>query len=84
MITVLERLDTWALGPVDLRTGELVITDSVTRDAVGDRIEIADVSYRCTEGGWKISKLLFEICWGERRADPTGYLELVGGRGPRS
>jgi hypothetical protein len=32
--------------------------------------------------GWKISKLLLEICWGERRADPSGYLDEVGGRGP--
>jgi ketosteroid isomerase-like protein len=39
---------------------------------------------RRTQGGWKISRLLFEICWGERRADPTGYLQLVGGRGPQS
>jgi ketosteroid isomerase-like protein len=32
--------------------------------------------------GWKISKLLFEILWGERRTDSTGYLAAVGGRGP--
>jgi hypothetical protein len=37
---------------------------------------------RRTAGGWKISKLVFEILWGERRADATGYLEAVGGRGP--
>ena len=37
---------------------------------------------RRTEDGWKISKLLLEICWGERREDPTGYLADVGGRGP--
>lgn len=37
-----------------------------------------------TPDGWKISKLVFEICWGERRADATGYLEAVGGRGPES
>jgi ketosteroid isomerase-like protein len=37
---------------------------------------------RRTEEGWKISRLVLEICWGERRADPTGYLAEVGGRGP--
>ena len=37
---------------------------------------------RRTEDGWKISKLLLELCWGERRADPTGYLAEVGGPGP--
>jgi SnoaL-like domain len=33
-------------------------------------------------GGWKISRLVFEILWGERRTDATGYLASVGGRGP--
>jgi ketosteroid isomerase-like protein len=33
--------------------------------------------------GWKISKLVFEILWGESREDTTGYLDLVGGRGPQ-
>ena len=32
--------------------------------------------------GWRISKLLFEILWGERRTDSTGYLAAIGGRGP--
>ena len=32
--------------------------------------------------GWKISRLVFEILWGERRTDSTGYLAAVGGRGP--
>jgi SnoaL-like domain len=32
--------------------------------------------------GWKISRLVFEILWGERRQDTDGYLKLVGGRGP--
>jgi ketosteroid isomerase-like protein len=35
-----------------------------------------------TDDGWKISKLLLELCWGERRADPSAYLDAVGGRGP--
>jgi ketosteroid isomerase-like protein len=37
---------------------------------------------RRTEHGWKISKLLLELCWGERRAEASGYLDAVGGRGP--
>jgi hypothetical protein len=32
--------------------------------------------------GWQISELVFEIVWGERRQDTTGYLESLGGRGP--
>ncbi len=39
---------------------------------------------RRTDDGWKISKLLLELCWGERRADPSHYLADVGGRGPAS
>ena len=35
------------------------------------------------DGKWKISRLVFEIMWGERRADTAGYLEAVGGRGPK-
>jgi hypothetical protein len=35
-----------------------------------------------TPDGWQISELVFEICWGERRQDTTGYLESLGGRGP--
>ena len=33
------------------------------------------------EGTWKISRLVFEIMWGERRADTAGYLAV--GRRPR-
>lgn len=32
--------------------------------------------------GWQISRLVFEILWGERRQDTTGYLAEVGGYGP--
>jgi SnoaL-like protein len=35
-----------------------------------------------TRDGWKISKLVFEILWGEAKTDVAGYLDLVGGRGP--
>jgi hypothetical protein len=33
--------------------------------------------------GWKISKLLLELLWGEVKVDAAGYLDLVGGRGPQ-
>jgi ketosteroid isomerase-like protein len=35
-----------------------------------------------TEDGWRISRLVFEILWGEQRRDTTGFLDSVGGRGP--
>lgn len=34
--------------------------------------------------GWKISRLVLEILWGEERTDAAGYLALIGGRGPRA
>ena len=32
--------------------------------------------------GWRISRLLFELLWAERRTDPTDFLAEAGGRGP--
>ena len=32
--------------------------------------------------GWKVSRLVLEILWGESKSDAANYLELVGGRGP--
>jgi hypothetical protein len=32
--------------------------------------------------GWKISKLVLELLWGEAKVDVAGYFALVGGRGP--
>jgi hypothetical protein len=32
--------------------------------------------------GWQLSRIVFEILWGERRQDSTGFLAEVGGRGP--
>src|SRR3954471_101187 len=32
--------------------------------------------------GWKISRLVLEILWAEDKTDATGYLALIGGRGP--
>ena len=32
--------------------------------------------------GWQLTRIVFEILWGERRQDTTGYLAEVGGTGP--
>ena len=32
--------------------------------------------------GWKISKLVLELLWGESKIDAAGYFALAGGRGP--
>jgi hypothetical protein len=34
--------------------------------------------------GWKITRLVLEMLWGEEKADPAGYLALIGGRGPEA
>ena len=34
--------------------------------------------------GWRISRLVLEILWAEDKTDPTGYLALIGGRGPQA
>ena len=34
--------------------------------------------------GWRISRLVLEILWGEEKTDAAGYLALIGGRGPRA
>ena len=34
--------------------------------------------------GWKISRLVLEILWGEEKSDAAGYLALIGGRGPQA
>ena len=35
-------------------------------------------------GGWRISRLVLEILWGEDKTDAAGYLALIGGRGPQA
>jgi ketosteroid isomerase-like protein len=37
---------------------------------------------RREDDGWRISRLVLEILWGEEKTDAAGYLALVGGRGP--
>jgi SnoaL-like domain len=34
--------------------------------------------------GWRISRLVLEILWGEEKQDAAGYLALIGGRGPQA
>src|SRR5215213_2426426 len=34
--------------------------------------------------GWRISRLVLEILWGEEKADAAGYLAAIGGRGPQA
>ena len=34
--------------------------------------------------GWRLSRLVLEILWGESKTDAAGYLALIGGRGPQS
>jgi hypothetical protein len=34
--------------------------------------------------GWRITRLVLEILWGEEKADAAGYLALIGGRGPQA
>lgn len=38
---------------------------------------------RRTGDGWRISKLLLEFLWAERRSDTTGLLDEIGGRSPQ-
>src|SRR3954452_24038381 len=33
--------------------------------------------------GWRISRLLLDLLWGEAKVDAAGYLDAVGGRGPQ-
>jgi hypothetical protein len=37
---------------------------------------------RRTPGGWKLSKRVMELLWGETKPD-AGYLDTLGGRGPK-
>ncbi|HEY5874661.1 MAG TPA: nuclear transport factor 2 family protein [Ilumatobacteraceae bacterium] len=32
--------------------------------------------------GWQLTRIVFEILWGERRQDTTGFLAELGGHGP--
>lgn len=63
-------------------TSHRVVADA--RDTVHVLVARYHDDLRRTAGGWKISKLLLEVLWAERRTDTTGYLEAVGGRGPAS
>jgi ketosteroid isomerase-like protein len=43
-----------------------------------------DTELRREAGGWKITRLVLELLWGEVRVDAAGYLGAVGGRGPHA
>ena len=43
-----------------------------------------DCELRREHDGWRISRLVLEILWGEEKADAAGYLALIGGRGPQA
>ena len=43
-----------------------------------------DCELRRESDGWRISRLVLEILWGEEKADAAGYLALIGGRGPQA
>ena len=52
-------------------------------DSAPDTVNVIVARYhnelRRTDGVFRISKLYMEVLWAERRQDPTGYLEDVGG-----
>jgi ketosteroid isomerase-like protein len=43
-----------------------------------------DCELRREGDGWRISRLVLEILWGEEKSDAAGYLALIGGRGPQA
>jgi ketosteroid isomerase-like protein len=43
-----------------------------------------DTELRREDSGWRISRLVLEILWGEEKTDAAGYLALIGGRGPQA
>jgi hypothetical protein len=51
-------------------------------DAVTVLVDRYHNELRRTTDGWRISRLVFELLWGEQRTDATAILASVGGRGP--
>lgn len=51
-------------------------------DTVQQIVARYHVDLRRDSGAWKISRLVFELLWAERRTDPSGFLADAGGRGP--
>ena len=54
-----------------------------TPDTVRQVIARYHNELRRSQDGWTISRLLFELLWGERRTDEAGLLAELGGRGPK-
>jgi ketosteroid isomerase-like protein len=53
-----------------------------TQDVVHQIVARYHDELRRESDGWRITRLVFEILWAERRSDPSGYLAEIGGRGP--
>jgi hypothetical protein len=55
-------------------------------DSAPDTVNVIVARYhnelRRTNGSFRISKLYMEVLWAERRQDPSGYLEAIGGSSP--
>jgi len=56
-------------------------------EAEPDQAKLLVGRYHCElrrePAGWKISRIVLELLWGESKVDAAGYLSLVGGRGPQ-
>jgi hypothetical protein len=73
-------IDGDAAGALVYHTSHRVLDDDA--DAVHVLVGRYHDRLRREPEGWRIAELLLEILWAERRTDPTGYLDAVGGRGP--
>lgn len=51
-------------------------------DAVLVLVSRYHTDLRRTDDGWKMSRLVFEVVWAERRTDPSDRLGAFGGAGP--
>jgi hypothetical protein len=65
--------------------GKLVVyhTSHQVFDSAPETVNVIVARYhnevRRRDGAFRLSKLYMEVLWAERRQDPTGYLDAVGG-----
>jgi hypothetical protein len=65
--------------------GKLIVyhTSHQVFDSAPDTVNVIVARYhnevRRRDGVFRLSKLYMEVLWAERRQDPTGYLDAVGG-----
>jgi hypothetical protein len=70
---------------VDGDHGKLIVyhTSHQVFDSAPDTVNVIVARYhnevRRRDGVFRLSKLYMEVLWAERRQDPTGYLEAIGG-----